>query len=98
MLKVGFIFQASYFLRDILFIYILNVIHFPSFPSENLLSYSPFPASLRVLPYPPTHPPTHSIARNMYSIKICLQGEFGITLQVGFLYHRNVFKREKEWQ
>ena len=33
-----------YFLLDILFSYILNVISFPGFPSRNPLSHSPAPA------------------------------------------------------
>ena len=39
----------------ILFIYISNVIPFPGFPSGNLLYHPPPPASMRVLPDPPTH-------------------------------------------
>ena len=42
----------SFFKLDIVFIYILNVIPFPSFPSENPLS--PPPSPLRLLPNPPT--------------------------------------------
>jgi hypothetical protein len=40
---------------DILFMYFSNVISFSRFPFRNSLSYSPPPASKRVLPYPPTH-------------------------------------------
>jgi hypothetical protein len=40
---------SFFFLLNIFFIYISNVIPFPSFPSENPLSPSPFP-------YSPTHP------------------------------------------
>jgi hypothetical protein len=43
------LFYFILFLLDIFFIYISNVIPFPSFPSENPLS--PFPS-----PYSPTHP------------------------------------------
>jgi hypothetical protein len=35
--------------------YFSNVISFSRFPFRNSLSYSPPPASKRVLPYPPTH-------------------------------------------
>jgi hypothetical protein len=44
-----------FFKLDILFIYISNVIPLFSFPSTNLLSHLTSPASMRVLPYPPTH-------------------------------------------
>jgi hypothetical protein len=44
-----------FFPLDILFIYISSVIPFPGFPSRNPLSHPPPSASLRVLPYPPTH-------------------------------------------
>jgi hypothetical protein len=40
---------------DILFIYISNVIPFPSFPFENLFILPSFPVFLRMLPYLPTH-------------------------------------------
>ena len=40
------------FLMHVLFIYISNVIPFPSFPSGK----SPIPASMRVLPHLPAHP------------------------------------------
>jgi hypothetical protein len=40
-----FFFFLSHFLLAIFFIYISNVIHFPGFPSENLLSLSPSPCS-----------------------------------------------------
>jgi hypothetical protein len=40
---------------DILFIYISNVILFPIFLFTNPYSISLLPASMRVLPNPPTH-------------------------------------------
>jgi hypothetical protein len=43
-----------YFLLDILFIYISNVIPFPSFPSTNPLSHPPSPRLYEGAP-PPTH-------------------------------------------
>ena len=48
----------SFFLLDILFIYISNVISFHGFPLETPYSILPLPASMRVLPHPSTHPPT----------------------------------------
>jgi hypothetical protein len=54
-LKV-FFFSSICFLLDILYIYISNVIPFPSFPSRNPYPTLPLPASMRVL----THTPTHS--------------------------------------
>jgi hypothetical protein len=46
---------CQYFLLDILFIYISNIIHFPGFPFRIPLSYSLILASVRVFFYPPTH-------------------------------------------
>ena len=46
---------SSLFLLDIFFIYVSNVIPFPGFTSRNSLSPPTPPASLRVLPHPPTH-------------------------------------------
>ena len=49
--------SVSFFLLlDIFFIYISNVILFPGFPSGNLLSHAPFPASMRLFPHLPTTP------------------------------------------
>jgi hypothetical protein len=45
-------FLKVFFLLDMFFIYISNVIHFPGFPSEN-------PLTLYPLPLPPAHQPTH---------------------------------------
>ena len=52
-MAIGFFSLISlfYFLLDIFFIYISNVTHFPSFPSEILL-----PCLLSPPPAPPTHP------------------------------------------
>jgi hypothetical protein len=44
------LFYFNFFLLDIFFIYISNVIPFPGFPSDNLLSPPP----------PPAQQPTHS--------------------------------------
>jgi hypothetical protein len=44
----------SLFLLDIFFIYISNLIPFPSFPSENPLSPLHLPASMRIVTHPPT--------------------------------------------
>ena len=49
----------SFFLLDILFIYISNVISFPGFPSGNPLSHPPSPCFYEGAS-PPIHPPTHS--------------------------------------
>jgi hypothetical protein len=46
-----------FFLFDISFIYISNVIPFPRPPSENPLFHSPYPYFYEGVP-PPTHPPT----------------------------------------
>jgi hypothetical protein len=40
---------------DIFFIYMPNVIPFPSFPSENPCPIPPLPASIRMFPHPPIH-------------------------------------------
>ena len=47
----------SFFILDILFIYISNVIPFPNFPSRNL---HPTPLLLLLWGCGPTYPPTHS--------------------------------------
>ena len=52
----------SFFLLDILFIYISNVISFHGFPLETPYSILPLPASMRVLPHPPTHSLLTSLA------------------------------------
>ena len=44
-----------YFLLDIFFIYISNVIPFPGLPSENPFSPPPSPAYMRIPLCPPTH-------------------------------------------
>lgn len=50
---VGFL---NYFLLDIFFVYISNVIPFPgSSPPPNSLSHPSPPASMRVFPHVPTH-------------------------------------------
>jgi hypothetical protein len=45
----------SFFLLDILCIYISNVIPIPGFPSRFPLLHPPSPASMRMLPLPPTY-------------------------------------------
>jgi hypothetical protein len=50
-----FFFNFYFILLDILFIYILNVMPFCSFPSGNTLSNSPSPVSIRILLHPSTH-------------------------------------------
>ena len=60
--KCKHFYQTSFFLLDILFIYISNVIPFPGFHFRKPLSYSPLPCFLRVLPHhppPPITPPQH---------------------------------------
>jgi hypothetical protein len=52
---LGFLCVFSFFLLDIFFIYISNVIPFPCFPQTTSLSYHPSSASMRVCPHPPTH-------------------------------------------
>jgi len=42
---------------DTFFIYTSNIIPLPCFPSRHPLSHPPAPASMRVLPHPPTLPP-----------------------------------------
>jgi hypothetical protein len=44
-----------FFKLDILFVYILNVIPFPGFPSASPRPIPPYPTSMSVLPHPPTH-------------------------------------------
>ena len=47
--------HTFFFLLDILFIYMSNVILFPGFPLGTPYPILPLPASMRVLPHPPTH-------------------------------------------
>jgi hypothetical protein len=67
--------SLSYFLLDILLIYISNVIPFSGFPSTNPLSHPPSHASMKVLPYLPTHPYLTTLAvpytgaSNLYKTK-----------------------------
>jgi hypothetical protein len=58
-------FQIEFLLKN--FIYISNVNPFPGFPSVNTLSHAPYPASLRVIPHPPTY--SHLIAPLHWGIK-----------------------------
>jgi hypothetical protein len=55
--RLFFIYVCVYIyilLLDIFLIYISNVIPFPGLPSGNPLSHPSSPASMRVLPHPPT--------------------------------------------
>jgi hypothetical protein len=52
---LGLFFSLKNFLLDIFFIYILNIIPFPSFPSENPLSPPPW---LELLKLKSSHPVT----------------------------------------
>ena len=55
--KLSLSFSLFFFKLDILFIYISNVIHFPSFPSATPLSHPILPtASMRVFPSHPSTP------------------------------------------
>jgi hypothetical protein len=59
--KMGLVAKMN-ILLDSFFIYISNVIPFPGFPFENLLSHLYPPASMRVFSLPPIPPslPWHS--------------------------------------
>jgi hypothetical protein len=50
-----------FFKLNIFFIYTSNVFLFPGLPFRNPLSHLPSPASMKVLPHPPTHPPTPAL-------------------------------------
>lgn len=84
-----YILNISFFifhlLLDILLIYISNIIPLPCFPSGNISSYTPNPASIRVL-LPPNHTLSlsamHSPTLGHKSLKV-LRGSYPIATQQG---------------
>jgi hypothetical protein len=62
-LKAGFLFSFLFFLLDIFFIYISNVIPIPGFPSEK-----------HPLPSPSAHQPTHSSFLALAFLSVALIG------------------------